>query len=187
MQNGRESFWKICVTEVAIKAFAAFHNAMQLCQQNVLKLNSHFLLRFTQIGLPFIYYYVSPERHRLLLSHYICKVIALQARCGPEGEWSASCPGRTLPPGKTRYPFYRRLGGPQGWSRRAENLVPTGIRSRTVQPVAQSLYQLSYPAHTSSCRKCVRYAPYTRPTQRLSRPPPIHKLGAENHMLQLNI
>ena len=24
-------------------------------------------------------------------------------------------------------------------------------------------------------------------TQRLSRPPPIHQLGAENHMLQLNI
>jgi len=37
--------------------------------------------------------------------------------------------------GKTRYPFYRRLGGPQGRSGRAENLVPTGIRSRTVQPV----------------------------------------------------
>ena len=51
------------------------------------------------------------------------------------GEWSAARPGRTLPPGKTRYPFYRRLGGPQGWSGRAENLVPTGIRSRTVQPV----------------------------------------------------
>jgi len=30
-------------------------------------------------------------------------------------------------------------------------------------------------------------APYTRPTQRLSRPPPIHKLGAENCMLRLNI
>ena len=26
-----------------------------------------------------------------------------------------------------------------------------------------------------------------RTTQRLSRPPPIHKLGAEKHMLQLNI
>jgi len=26
-----------------------------------------------------------------------------------------------------------------------------------------------------------------RPTQRLSRPPPIQKLGAENRMLQLNI
>ena len=29
--------------------------------------------------------------------------------------------------------------------------------------------------------------PYTRPTQRLSTPPPIYKLGAENRMLQLNI
>jgi len=29
--------------------------------------------------------------------------------------------------------------------------------------------------------------PYTRPTQRLSRPPPVQKLGAENHMLQFNI
>ena len=63
------------------------------------------------------------------------------------GEWSATRPGCTLPPGKTRYPFYRRLGGPQGRSGRAENLVPTGIRSRTVQAVAQSLYRLSYPAH----------------------------------------
>ena len=50
------------------------------------------------------------------------------------GEWSAARTGRTLPPGKIRYPFYRRLGGPQGRSGRAENLVPTGIRSRTVQP-----------------------------------------------------
>ena len=51
------------------------------------------------------------------------------------GKWSAARPGHTLPPGKTRYPFYRRLGGPQGRSGRAENLVPTGIRSRTVQPI----------------------------------------------------
>ena len=51
------------------------------------------------------------------------------------GEWSAARPGRTLPPGKTRYPPCRRLGGPQGRCGRAENLVPTGIRSRTVQPV----------------------------------------------------
>jgi len=51
------------------------------------------------------------------------------------GEWSAARPGRTLPPEKTGYPFYRRLGGPQGRFRWAENLVPTGIQSRTVQPV----------------------------------------------------
>ena len=30
-------------------------------------------------------------------------------------------------------------------------------------------------------------APYTRPTQLLSRPQPFQKFGAENHMLQLNI
>jgi len=55
---------------------------------------------------------------------------------GLEGdEWSAARPGRTLPPGMTRYPLYRRLGGPQGQSGRAENLVTTGIRPRTVQPV----------------------------------------------------
>ena len=64
------------------------------------------------------------------------------------GEWSAARPDRTLPLGKTRYPFYRRLGGPQGRAGRAENLTPTGIRSQTVQPLAQSLYQLSYPNHT---------------------------------------
>ena len=51
------------------------------------------------------------------------------------GEWSAAHPGRTLPLGKTQYPLYRRLGGPQGQSGWAENLVPTGIRSLAVQPV----------------------------------------------------
>ena len=51
------------------------------------------------------------------------------------GEWSAARPGRTLTAGKTRYPFYRRVSGPHGRSGRAENLVPTGIRSRIVQPV----------------------------------------------------
>ena len=49
-------------------------------------------------------------------------------------EWTAARPGRTLLPGKTRYLFYRRTGGPQGRSGRAENLFPTGIRSLTVQP-----------------------------------------------------
>ena len=51
------------------------------------------------------------------------------------GGGSAPHPGRTLPPGKTRYPLYRRVGGPQVRSGRGENLVPTGILSRTVQPV----------------------------------------------------
>ena len=57
------------------------------------------------------------------------------------GDWLASRLGRTLPPGKTRYPFYRRLGGPQGRSGWGEYLVLTAIRSRTVQPVV-SRYNL---------------------------------------------
>jgi len=51
------------------------------------------------------------------------------------GEWSAARLSHTLLPGKTRYPFYRRLGGPQGRSGWVENFVLTGIRSQTVQPV----------------------------------------------------
>ena len=76
------------------------------------------------------------------------------------GEGSASRPGRSLPPGKTRYPSYRRLGGPQGWSGQVQKISPPpGCDPRTVQLVAQSLYRLHYPAHLlHKCRdKCVFY------------------------------
>ena len=53
------------------------------------------------------------------------------------GESSASRPGRSLPPGKTRYPLYRRLGGPQGRSGQVRKISsPPGFDPRTVQPVA---------------------------------------------------
>ena len=53
------------------------------------------------------------------------------------GERSASHPGRSLPPGKTRYPLYRRLGGPQGWSGQARKISsPLGFDPRTIQPVS---------------------------------------------------
>jgi hypothetical protein len=52
------------------------------------------------------------------------------------GEGSASRPGRTLPPGKTQYPLYRRLGGPQGRSGQVRKISPPpGFDPRTVQPV----------------------------------------------------
>ena len=44
-----------------------------------------------------------------------------------------------------------------------------------------------YGADGAVRRRTAPSAPYIRPTQRLSRPPPIQKLGAENHMPQLNI
>jgi len=54
-----------------------------------------------------------------------------------EGDGSASHPGRSLPPGKTRYPLYRGLGGPQGWSGQMRKISPPpGLGPRTVQPVA---------------------------------------------------
>jgi len=67
------------------------------------------------------------------------------------GEWSAARPSRTLSPVNTWYPFYRRLGEPQVQSGWEENLVLTGIQSRTVLH-SQSLYRLSYPDHPR-CQK----------------------------------
>ena len=69
----------------------------------------------------------------------------------------SSTPRPQVTPGKTRYPFYGRLGGSQGRSGRAENLVPTGIRSRTVQPVVSLLYRLSYLAHTGNLNKLLKF------------------------------
>jgi len=41
-----------------------------------------------------------------------------------------------FPPGKTRYPLYRRLGGPQGRSGRVRKIShPPGLDPRTFQPV----------------------------------------------------
>jgi len=50
------------------------------------------------------------------------------------GEWSAACPSCTLPQGMTQYPFYRRLGGPQGQSGWAEISSPPGFDSGPSSP-----------------------------------------------------
>ena len=42
-----------------------------------------------------------------------------------------------LPPEKSRYPLYRKLGGPQGRSGRVRKISPpSGFDPRTVHPVA---------------------------------------------------
>jgi hypothetical protein len=52
------------------------------------------------------------------------------------GEWSAARHCRTLPPGKNRYPLYRRLGWPQCRSGQARKFSPLpGFDLWTVQPV----------------------------------------------------
>jgi hypothetical protein len=65
------------------------------------------------------------------------------------GEGSASQPGRILPPGKIRYPSYKKLGGPQGRFGQVRNMSPPPeFDPRTVQPVA-SHYIACSARHTS--------------------------------------
>jgi len=68
------------------------------------------------------------------------------------GEWSAALPGRTLPPGKTRYPFYRRLDGIPApvWTGGKSRPHRDSIPDRPAP--SQSLYRLSYPAHVCFVR-----------------------------------
>jgi len=56
-----------------------------------------------------------------------------------------------LPPGKTRYPLYRRLGMPQGRSGRVRKILaplpPTGFDPRTIQAIASRFTDWAIPAH----------------------------------------
>jgi hypothetical protein len=55
-------------------------------------------------------------------------------------------PPATLPPGKNRYPLYRRLGRPQERSGRVRKISPpTGIRFPDRPAHSEWLYRLSYP------------------------------------------
>jgi len=62
-------------------------------------------------------------------------------------EWSAARPGRTLPPGKTRYPFTGGWVGPTAGLNGRKNSSLPGFDPGPSSPVAQSLYRLSYRAH----------------------------------------
>ena len=54
----------------------------------------------------------------------------------------------TLLLGRTRYPLYRRLGGPQGRSGQVRKiLLPPGFDPQTVQPIASCYSDCSIPAH----------------------------------------
>jgi len=51
-----------------------------------------------------------------------------------------------LPPGKTWYPLYRRLSGPQGkcgWMQKIS--PPPGFNPRTIQPVARCCVNCAIP------------------------------------------
>ena len=57
-----------------------------------------------------------------------------------------------LPPGKTQYPLYRRLGGPQGRSGRVWKISPPpGFDPRTAQPVASRYTDWAIQAFPCEC------------------------------------
>jgi hypothetical protein len=75
----------------------------------------------------------------MLSSNFIFKVEGKVHLCTAleGGEGSASRPGRSLPRGKSRYPLYRRLGGPQGRFVQVRKISPPpGFDPRNVQAVA---------------------------------------------------
>ena len=56
-------------------------------------------------------------------------------------------PPPPLPPLKTRYPLYRRLGGPQDWSELVRKISPPlGLDPRTILPVASRYTDWAIPA-----------------------------------------
>ena len=63
------------------------------------------------------------------------------------GGWSRPLTSCFTPRGKNRYPLYRRLGGPQTWSRQVRTVSPppTGIGSPDHPASSEVLYQLRYP------------------------------------------
>ena len=61
-----------------------------------------------------------------------------------------------LPTGKTQYPLYRRLGGPQDRSGRVRKISPPpGFDPRTVQPVASRYTDWAIPAANNIVWPCI--------------------------------
>ena len=68
---------------------------------------------------------VSPfHRPRRRLGRVEVQLYSILDLCTRRGEGSASRLGSILPPGKTRYPLYRRLVGPQGRSGQVRKISP---------------------------------------------------------------
>jgi hypothetical protein len=92
----------------------------ETCKSKIDILNIWFTLKMHFVGLPFI----------------IIVLLCFWTSALGVGEGSASRPGRFLPPAKTRYPLYSRLGGPQDRSGQVRKISPPlGFDPRTVQQV----------------------------------------------------
>ena len=76
---------------------------------------------------------------------------ALQLYLLTRWKWIFKDTSRPLyPPGKTRYPLYRKLGGTQGRSGRVRKISPTpGLNPRTFQLIVSRFTDCAIPANIS--------------------------------------
>jgi hypothetical protein len=67
-----------------------------------------------------------------------------------------------LPPGRTRYPLFRRLGGPQDRSGRVRKISPPlpGFDPRTVQPIASRYTDWTTPVYCRASYTILFMTPY---------------------------
>jgi hypothetical protein len=87
---------------------------------------------------------------------YSCTLSLTSALDG--GGWSTSRSGRLTPGKDTRYPWYRRLGGSQGYSGRLQKIsLCNGIRFPDCPARNKSLCRLRYPGTPL----CVTYFNFT--------------------------
>jgi len=85
------------------------------------------------------------EQHLNHCDRYSCTLSLTSALDGVGGQRHAPA---VLPPEKTRYPLYRRLGGPQGRSGRVGKISPpTGIRCQNRPSRSESLHRLCVTSH----------------------------------------
>ena len=83
--------------------------------------------------------FIALRRNKFTIKVHPCAALRFSKGCTAHRRgWGVSVrPGCSLPPGKTRYPLYRRLGGPQGRSGQVQKILPPpGFDPQTVQPVA---------------------------------------------------
>jgi hypothetical protein len=85
------------------------------------------------------------------------------------GEGLASSPSHSLSPGKTRYPLYRRLCGPQGRYGQVRKISSSpGFDTWTVQPVASRYTDLATgPTDKFKCKKIKKELSLGKPKVKL--------------------